>query len=138
MNKSLFLCGFGSGGTDLTKNLLNAHPDIYIASEISNLYYIRELGYDLNTVFSDLASVNKFQTMLRKIHGGHIFESIDYNFSREMANNGPLALEDVVKKCLSRRGKNASVWGAKVEILHLAVLSELFSNIKTDSSRFIE
>lgn len=126
MSKILFVTGFSSGGTDLVKNIINAHPEIYIASEISNLANIGARGYNRNTVFSELAEVNAFQRLLRDLHGGHIFESIDYDFSGEMEQKGTLMLEDVVQRCLSNRGKDALVWGAKVELWQIAILSSLF------------
>lgn len=38
----LFLCGFPSSGTDLLKNILNAHPDIYIGGEFPFLPSLAE------------------------------------------------------------------------------------------------
>ena len=41
-NELLFLCGFPSSGTDLLKNILNAHPDIYIGGEFPFLPSLAE------------------------------------------------------------------------------------------------
>ena len=39
MNTGLvFLCGFPSSGTDLLKNVINSHPDVYISGEFPFLY----------------------------------------------------------------------------------------------------
>ncbi|MCP4371497.1 MAG: sulfotransferase [Deltaproteobacteria bacterium] len=130
MKTPLFSCGFGSGGSDLTKNILNAHPDIYIASEINRLIYISKRGYDCNTVFSELAEVDKFQRFLRDLHGGHVFESIDYDFSNEMEQKGILGIEYVVQRCLSNREKDVSVWGAKTDPEQIVLLSKLFPRAK--------
>ena len=65
MGTIVFSCGFASGGTDLIKNILNAHPDIYIASEITSLAHIVARGYSHDMTFSGLAEVESFQKMRR-------------------------------------------------------------------------
>jgi hypothetical protein len=133
MRTLLFLSGFGSGGTDLTKNILNAHPDIHLFSELPNLSIIQTHGYNNTTVFSDINEVIAFRELLRNLHFGDDFEKIDYNLATELLTNelakkGVLSLEEVLRLCLST--KDALVWGAKIPVWQVDVISELFPKAK--------
>ena len=106
MTTLLFLCGFGSGGTDLTKNILNAHPDIHLFSELPNLASIQTRGYNSDTVFSNINEVVAFRDLLRNLHYGDNFENIDERLAlellgRDLARKGVLSLQEVLKRCLS-------------------------------------
>lgn len=133
MKTLLFVCGFGSGGTDLTKNILNAHPKIHLFSELPNLASIRERGYNSNTVFSNINEVVAFRNVLRNLHPGDDFEKIDENLvmdllTRDLTLKRTLSLEDVLRRCLSTR--DALIWGAKMLPWQIDIISELFPKAK--------
>lgn len=129
MKTLLFLCGFGSGGTDLAKNILNAHPDIHLFSELPNLASIHARGYKNNTTFTNMNEVIAFRTLLRNLHLGDDFEKIDYKLATklltgDLVQKGALSLEDVLKRCLST--KDSMIWGAKILSWQIGIISELF------------
>lgn len=129
MKKLLFVCGFSSGGTDLTKNLLNAHPDIRMFSELPNLACIHSRGYNNKTVFSDIKEAIEFRKLLQNLHPGDDFEKIDYNIATDLltddfARKGTLSLKDVLRRCLST--SDVCVWGAKIPAAQIGIISELF------------
>jgi hypothetical protein len=133
MGTILFSCGFGSGGTDLTKNILNAHPKIRISSEFINLPNILERGYNKDTVFSDMNEVAEFRRLLQELHFGTDFDGIDYEHSLKLlasdfAEKGSLTLEDGLRRCLST--KDATVWGTKILAWQIGIMSELFPKAK--------
>jgi hypothetical protein len=62
----VFLCGFPSSGTDLLKNVLNAHPDVSIAGEFPFLatlaakYRPRVAGNSVNALIQDLKKLDVY------------------------------------------------------------------------------
>lgn len=131
MSKLLFVCGFGSGGTDLTKNLLNAHPYVHLFSELPNLASIVIGGYNSNTVFRNINEAIAFKKLLKKLHPRDDFEKIDYKLATDLLKNDfvgkkVLSLGDVLRRCLST--SDANIWGAKIPIWQIGIISELFPN----------
>ena len=63
--QTLFVGGFPSGGTDLLKNILNAHPDIYINGEMPFLYKLANYGYTEDSIISSEAEYEQFIKILR-------------------------------------------------------------------------
>jgi len=126
MSKLLFVCGFPSGGTELTKTVLNAHPDIHIANEMPWLKDISNYGYTAKTILRDMSHVQRFRDLLQRLDLWGSLENLSHNFASELETRGPLTVEEVLQICFSR--KTARVWGSKTPQYteHLEVLHEVF------------
>ena len=126
MKKLLFVCGFPSGGTDLVKTILNAHPDVYINGEMPFLKNIAKYGYGRHTTFTSIAEVRAFQRVLERVNTWGNIENIHHDFSSDIETSGELSLEEVLRTCFSRR--NCKVWGNKTpqNTENIAQLSTLF------------
>lgn len=107
----LFVCGFPSGGTDLLKTILNAHPEIYLNGEMPLLWKIADYGYQFDTKFLQLEDIREFQSILRKLNIWNNIENIDHDFSAELMKRGELSLNDVLYICFSKN--NRLIWGNK-------------------------
>jgi hypothetical protein len=126
MAKMLFVCGFPSGGTDLTKTILNAHPDVHLNGEMPFLRNIAEHGYHQSTVFTDLTEIEDFQRVLKNLNTWGNIENIDYDFSAALEARGKLQLDHVLRICFSSQERQ--VWGNKTpqNTENIAALSMLF------------
>ena len=62
MKQLLFMGGFPSGGTDLTKTVVNAHPNIEIRGEMPFLISLKKEGYSQS---SAIENEKQFQDFLR-------------------------------------------------------------------------
>ncbi|HMQ52345.1 MAG TPA: sulfotransferase [Anaerolineae bacterium] len=111
MRKLLFVCGFPSGGTDLTRTVLNAHPDIHLNGEMPFLKNIPKLGCHQDTSFTQLSEVKAFQHGLKKLDAYHAIKNIEHDFSEALKAQGRLSLEDVLYSCFSRN--QSPIWGNK-------------------------
>lgn len=66
----LFICGFPSGGTDLLKNILNAHPAIFLAGEFPLLpslaasYEAKVAPQDFNRTISDIVECDYYNNLV--------------------------------------------------------------------------
>lgn len=124
--KQLFLSGFGSGGTDLTKTILNAHPEIHINDEIPHLGTLRSRGYDSDVALSDENDIQKLQLTLRSLDVSNGLENINCSFDEELAQGLEISRDAVLRKCFSTSG--ATIWGAKApsDLSDLTSFAELF------------
>jgi len=125
---AVFVCGFASGGTDLTKNVLNAHPGVHLFSELPHLASIRQRGYGPATKFTSMAEIVAFRDVLRDLHRGDNFENIDERLAQDLleeqlARKGALGLGDALKGCLSTH--QADVWGAKISVAQIEAIATL-------------
>lgn len=110
--KHLMICGFPSGGTDLTKSILNAHPNIDLCGELPLLTTIKNNGYFAETTFSNLADIEKLRETLKNIDVWKNLKNIDYNFSEDLKDAKELSLEEVIRK-LSSNHADTLIWGNK-------------------------
>ncbi len=126
MNKLLFVCGFPSGGTDLTKTVLNAHPQIYLNGEMPLLKNLYQYGYDDKTTFESPAEIEEFQNALRKINTWDNIQNVDHDFRDEFQIRETLSLEDALK--ISFADQDRDVWGNKTpqNTENIDVLSRMF------------
>jgi hypothetical protein len=124
--KLLFICGFPSGGTDLLKNILNAHPDVYINGEMPFLYKIHEYGYRHDSQFKNIGDIYRLRKILKLIDVYNNFENIDLDFQIKLENNKNILLEEVLYYIFSN--KNRLVWGNKTpqNTENILYLYELF------------
>lgn len=122
----LFVCGFPSGGTDLMKTVLNAHPNIYINGEMPFLKNIAEHAYHQGTVFTCLAEIENFQRILQGLNTWSNIENVNHDFSADLEAEAALHLDDVLRTCFSSR--THQVWGNKTpqNTENIALLSSIF------------
>jgi hypothetical protein len=111
MRVPLFICGFPSGGTDLLKTVLNAHPDVYINGEMPFLADILQLGYDCDTQFSTMDEIAAFIRSIEKLDEYGNFENIRYDYSTSLSMTHVLTLQHVIRKAFS--SSSSPVWGNK-------------------------
>ncbi|MCP4361146.1 MAG: sulfotransferase [Chloroflexi bacterium] len=111
MNKLLFVCGFPSGGTDLTKTILNVHPDICLNGEMPLLINIAKYGYTCDTQFRSLAEIETFQQRLAELNTWNNIKNIQHNFADEIEAKKELSLTEVLQKCFSE--EPCPIWGNK-------------------------
>ena len=132
MSNLLFICGFPSGGTDLTKTILNAHPDVYINGEMPFLYQLGKYGITKDSTFSSLEEVESFKKLLRKINTWGNIENLNYDFSQDLEEKKSITQEEILQTCFS--GKSRRIWGNKTpqNTEHIAQLNRLFP-----TSRFL-
>lgn len=125
----VFVCGFPSGGTDLVKTVLNAHPDIYLNGEMPLLWHIAQYGYDHTTKFEHIAEIQAFQRVLRRLNTWNNIENLDHDFAPELAGR-QLTIFDILKTCFSARPR--LVWGNKTpqNTENIDALSALFPNAR--------
>lgn len=111
MKKLLLVCGFPGGGTDLTKTILNAHPNIYINGEMPFLKSLSSFGYNHTTKFTNYDDIVVFQKLLEGLDTWNNIENIHHNFSIDVSVKGSLTLEEVLQICFSKN--TFEVWGNK-------------------------
>jgi len=126
LNRLLFVCGFPSSGTDLTKTILNTHPDIYLNGEMPLLHNITKNGFCADTKFTSLHEIRAFQTLLSKLDTWNNIENLGYSFTNEIESKKELNLEEVLK--MSFTSRTTPVWGNKTpqNTEHISELADLF------------
>jgi len=130
VSKPLLICGFPSGGTDLIKTVLNAHPDIHISGEMPWLKDVAARGYDHSTVFSDIDVIHEFQNLLQSLDFWHNVGNVSHDFTENLREKGALSLEEVTQICFT--GRDVKIWGNKTpqNTENIATLSQLFPNAR--------
>ena len=123
MQQLVFVGGFPSGGTDLVKTILNAHPDIYLNGEMPFLYQLESLGFSANTSMTN----EKIEELRSFLKAGDIWgniEQIDTTLAPEM--DLPKALERLFSD------RQRLVWGNKTpqNTEHIIELSRIFPAAK--------
>ena len=109
-NKSpVFICGFPSGGTDLLKTILNAHPEVCITGEIPLLTKLLDLGYNNKTIFQNVKQLRKFQIDLKKNDLYNNISNIDIDINSIVKNN--MSLNHAFKLFMVKDSQK--VWGSK-------------------------
>lgn len=125
MQQTVFIAGFPSGGTDLIKTILNAHPDIYINGEMPFLYQLEQLGFSANDLMAP-NEVESLRVFLKKRNINGSIENTDATFSPETS----ITLQDALY-CLFSTQKR-SVWGNKTpqNTKYIPELSRIFPEAK--------
>jgi len=111
MSKLLFIGGFPSGGTDLTKTILNAHPEIYINGEMPFLFYLSKFGYNYHSKFKTIEEINKFKKLLKKFDVWNNLENINYDFSKDFKKYKSININYLLRIMFS--SYNSKIWGNK-------------------------
>ena len=110
----LFVCGFPSGGTDLTKTILNAHPDIFLNGEMPDLQRLSDYGYSHFSTIKSADDINTLHSILKKFDPWNNIEKLnkvkEILISKIQIKNSIL-LEDAVCKMFSNSDK--IIWGNK-------------------------
>jgi Sulfotransferase family len=124
-NKLLFICGFPSGGTDLLKNIINAHPLVYINGEMPFLYELFQNGVKSNIVFKNKIEIEKFRKFLKKKDIWSNLENIDADIK-----DVPMNLKNLLRIFFSN--DYHLVWGNKTpqNAEHIKELDLLFPHSK--------
>lgn len=107
----LFVCGFPSGGTDLTKTILNAHPEVFLNGEMPRLPALARHGYHSATVFRSREELVAFQRTLERLNTWDNIANLRHDFAPLLAQRGQLGLLEVLKVMFADRDRR--VWGNK-------------------------
>ncbi len=123
-----FICGFPSGGTDLLKTILNAHPLVHISSEMPFLFYLPKYGYSSASTFSVKADLESLRKLLRRFDVWNNLENIDGTV--DVPSDRTLRLSEVLHCWFSNSSR--PVWGNKTpqNTEHIAELRSLFDKPK--------
>lgn len=126
----LFVCGFPSGGTDLTKSILNAHPDVYLNGEMTRLPALAGHQYHAATVFRSMDDIVAFQRTLARLNTWGNISNLNHDFSPLLMQCGELAMLDVLKLSFSERERR--VWGNKTpqNTENIATLHSIFPDAR--------
>lgn len=125
----LFVGGFPSGGTDLIKNILNSHPEIYINGEMPFLHKLNDAGYFGDTVLKDLQQQEKFRILAGKLDEWNNLEQND-NPSEKLSKNNSISVQDFLYNSFSIG--NQKIWGNKTpqNTENYETLNKMFPNAK--------
>jgi len=124
-NYPVFICGFPSGGTDLLKNLLNAHERIFLNGEMPFLYNLPAKGYTYNTILGSQAELEEFRKFLKRVDVWNNLENINGN---ELF--APVKVPEALKYFFNNKDK--PTWGNKTpqNTEHINDLIKLFPRAK--------
>lgn len=124
----VFICGFPSGGTDLLKTILNAHPLIHISSEMPFLYYLPKYGYSSASTFECDADIEALRKLLRRFDVWSNLENIES--AVDIPSGRTLAMSEVLRCWFNHSTK--PIWGNKTpqNTEHISELRSLFSKPK--------
>lgn len=125
MQQTVFIAGFPSGGTDLTKTILNAHPDIYINGEMPFLYQLEQLGFSADDLMTP-SEVEQLRIFLKERNINGSIENVDVPFLGEVS----IPLQDALYNLFSTQERN--VWGNKTpqNTQRISELSRIFPKAK--------
>lgn len=132
----LFVCGFPSGGTDLTKTILNAHPEIYLSGEIPGLEKLKENGYSASTLLQTDDDIKKLEKFFKEIDIWKNIEFIDNIYDQFLPyirnNENDLRLVDVMSQLFLGPQTTVTIWGNKTPQYteNIATLHNLFPDAK--------
>jgi len=110
-HKLLFICGFPSGGTDLTKTVLNAHPDINVSGEMPFLVELLNKGYDHKSSFSSLEEIEELKEILKAGDTWNNVRNADFDFSDLLTKEKEMPLIEVLRVMFDK--EHQLVWGNK-------------------------
>ncbi len=122
----LFIGGFPSGGTDLLKTVLNAHPEIYLNGEMPFLHLLTEHGYSADTVFNTPEEISALTSRLEKYDVFHTLENLSHDFTSDLNSDAQLTFSTVLRNVSNK--DHARVWGNKTpqNTEHMGMLLDLF------------
>ena len=109
LDSPLFIGGFPSGGTDLLKNILNAHPDIHISGEMPFLFKLKSHGFDENYMIKDEETFDQLKSHLLKHDVWNNLERLEETqFSDAWKEQ---SIQQFLKAVFSQ--KDVPIWGNK-------------------------
>lgn len=126
----LFVGGFPSGGTDLLRNILNAHPSIYLNGEMPFLIELSKHGFTENTKFKTFEEINRFVASLHSLDPWDKCENLHANVNDGTTMDGEISLKSLLYQLFSEQER--LVWGNKTPQTteHIAQLLEIFPSAK--------
>ncbi len=129
MNQVLFIGGFPSGGTDLLKNILNAHPEILINGEMQFLYKLAKYGVPYDFQVKSLEDIIFLKRVIKKYD---VFENIKFLDSIDSNHilNKPISLNQFFEIALG--GSEYLICGNKTpqNTENISILSTYFPRAK--------
>lgn len=106
----LFLGGFPSGGTDLLKNILNAHPQIHINGEMPFLYNLEKYGLRPDQTIKSSAEFDEYKEIFTNYDIWDNLEGLaDLNFKD--FDQKEITLKEFLRKAFNDNDR--LVWGNK-------------------------
>ena len=128
-NQLVFIGGFPSGGTDLLKNILNAHEEIYINGEMPFLYRLSD--YQIPVDFR-IDTREKFDKLKGAVNKYDIWDNLENlsNTNFEDFKSTDKTIKDFFRVSFSKKGKK--VWGNKTpqNTENIDILSKYFPESK--------
>jgi len=125
----VFIGGFPSGGTDLLKTILNAHPEIYINGEMPFLFNLEKYGVrpdhliNSNNDFKNIKSIAKAYDIWGNLEGLRELSYSDFE-------NSTVTINEFFRKAFNN--KNSMIWGNKTpqNTENIEMLTRLFPQSK--------
>lgn len=125
----LFIGGFPSGGTDLVKNILNSHSEIYINGEMPFLHKLYDSGYFADTLLKGLQQQEKFRILAGKLDQWNNLEQND-NPLKNSSKSNSISVQEFLYNSFSIG--NQKIWGNKTpqNTENYETLNKMFPNAK--------
>ncbi len=125
----LFLGGFPSGGTDLSKNIINAHSDISINGEMPFLYRLQKFGISSDFKIRNQRDIDQLKESLAKADVYHNLENLD-GVSMGSFKDGEASLSEFFRIAFGKQ--EYRVWGNKTpqNTENIAELQKYFPDAK--------
>ena len=101
MGKLFFIGGFPSGGTDLIKTVINAHPAVDIRGEIPFLFSLKKEGFNEKMAFDKIDQLEELKQNLKKLDVYNRIGNLSYDFSADLKQNHSITLQDALWSLLS-------------------------------------
>ena len=129
-NQLLFVCGFPSGGTDLLKTILNAHPLIYLNGEMPLLHKIADLNVHEGKIIDSEAEIDRIKDNLLKFDIWHNIENLEEDIGLVFQEYGNIRFDSLLKVLFTK--KDVIVWGNKTpqNSENMQILHKLFPQAK--------
>ncbi|MEM7125929.1 MAG: sulfotransferase [Chloroflexota bacterium] len=129
-NQMLFVCGFPSGGTDLLKTVLNAHPEIYLNGEMPLLHTLNEQGYSANTQIKTVEQYKEIRSFFSKTDIWGNCENLDIDIDDYLRSHKSATFGPLLKHLFSTQER--SIWGNKTpqNTENMKALHQMFPEAK--------
>lgn len=130
MKQLLFIGGFPSGGTDLTKTVLNAHPDVDICGEMPFLISLEKEGYNQSSRFSNKEQCEEFTSKLSDLDIYNRINNLDFDTGPGLSQGHEFTVDELLWSVLTP--EKSSIRGFKTPQYteHLPRLYPLFPSAK--------
>ena len=107
----LFVCGFPSGGTDLTKTVLSAHPEVYLNGEMPSLAVLEAHGFGPDRVLETPAAIAELRSLLARLDVFGSLENLGADLDSRLRAPGGVGRDEALRAFFTAR--EVRVWGNK-------------------------